>query len=99
MVTVYRFHVYYKLQSKSGKLYRRKYSSVAFINIEICHAAFRSWCRWMREYYKDSGKYFQIMNYFMDSTIEELPVEDIYVLSDCKKIKEYEYAFEYWLPF
>lgn len=99
MVTVYRFYVYFKLQSKSGKLYNRKFVSAPFATYDIAIAALRSWSRFQEEYYADSGTYFEVVNYFVESTIEELSIYDLYCLSDCLNIKEYGYASEYWLPF
>ena len=99
MVTVYRFYVYYKIRYASGKVYRKKFQSEAFATAEIALAALRSWSRFQKEYYAASGKYFEVVNYFTESAIQELPIEEIYCLSDCKNIKEYGYASEYWLPF
>ena len=95
MVTVYRFHVYYKIQSKSGKSYRRQFESVAFASSDIALAALRSWARFHKECYADSGSYFEVLNYFVDSTIEELPIDELYGLSDCERVNCYAYAREY----
>lgn len=99
MVVVYRFHVYYKIKSASGKVYRKRFDSVAFATSDIAFAALRSWSRFQKEHYAGSGKYFEVVNYFVEATIEELPIDDIYCLNDCKKINCYGYASEYWLPF
>lgn len=99
MVTVYRFYVSFKLETKTFKLYRKNFRSAAFVSAEIATAALKSWSECMREYYAGSGKHFEVVNYYIESTLEDIRIEDLLCLGDCRKHSIYKYAYKYWLPF
>ena len=95
MVTVYRFQVYFKYTTKKGgRLKSGSLVSEPFAAYPICLAALRSWFRYMKESYEDS--YFEVMNYWVESSVEELAIDEMMFLCDCEKYASYRYASEYF---